>query len=603
MKTLLTVLLFFSFGAIAQENRIQDVFPPHWWQGMKSEKLQLLLHGEKLNELSLRKAPAGVKVIRQFALKNQNWLGLDLELKADLKAGTQIFIFTDAQGKEVLFTYDFKSRKNRQSPYGLDGGDLIYLLMPDRFANGNPKNDKIEGLKEQLVDSKSMLTRHGGDISGMTQQLPYLQELGVTAVWTTPVLFNDQPKWSYHGYAATDHYRVDPRLGTNEEYKNFIKAAHSRDIQVVFDVVFNHIGDGHLIYRDIPDSSWFNVIKTKSRSNFNTIAALNSGSSSSEREKLTRGWFDGHMPDLNQDNPELANFLIQNSLWWVEEAEIDAFRIDTYPYCEQKFLTEWMRAVELEYPGFTVFAEVWIKGVANQAAYARNPNLKEHQNTGLSGVLDFAWYFSASELAAGGNNAAESLYITLSQDRLYQDPNTNVIFAGNHDLPRLYTLVNKDVAKFRMLSTILMTSRGIPHWFYGDEHLLEGNADPLDNVRPGFAYGFTGKSTELTSLQKENEEWFRELANWRKQNSEIFRSGSYQQYPPRNGIFVFSRSSASKTIVVVVNTTKEGRSTALKNILQDYTFKSAKRRNGALLDIAADLKIEPYTAEIIELSH
>ncbi len=600
---LIFCILLTNLSSKGQSTGIHEVFPPHWWQGMASNELQLLCHGESIGNWTLHRLPAGFKLKRLKTFPNKNYLSLDLELLPGLKRATHLFIFKDAGGKERLLTYDIKKREARKLSYGLKGNDFIYLLMPDRFANAQPKNDRFPDMAEQDADRTNMWKRHGGDLAGMQAQLAYLEDLGVTAVWPTPVWKNDQPQWSYHGYAVTDHYKTDPRLGTNQDYKNFVQASHDLKIRVVFDIVFNHLGDQHLLYRDIPDSSWFNVPDTKRRTNFNTVAIRDPYASAEEKKWVTRGWFDGHMPDLNQDNPELASFLIQNSLWWVEEFALDAFRVDTYPYVEQAFLSDWMRVLHQEYPGFTVFAEVWAKGLVTLGSYGGNSALRENQNSRLTGLLDFEWYWAVADLLHGGDNAAERLYLTLSQDMVYGKPDGNVIFLGNHDLTRIFSLAGQDERKFRMAAVLLLTQRGIPHWFYGDEFLFDAYAEPLDRVRPDFPLGWADSDTSLLKPEARAAHIFvRQLARWRK-HQPVFENGKYMHFPPANGIYVYFRYTADQAVMVIVNTTDQQKSLVPKKYTASFPqFESAKAINGGdPIGLQETWQVPAMSATVLEL--
>lgn len=610
MKWLLTTLcLSFIFSVQSQNLRID---PPNWWVGMKNPEVQLMLHGENVGLAKASINTTGVVLDRSITVENPNYLFLDLSISDNCTPGF-IQIQLNRGNKTEVVSYELKERKERSLAYGLDGNDFIYLIMPDRFANGDPSNDVVPGTMEQKLDRTGLNTRHGGDLRGIISKLDYLNDLGVTATWLTPPQENDQPLYSYHGYAITDHYNIDPRMGTLELYREYVQASHARGMQVVYDVVYNHVGDEHYFIQDLPSKDWINQWDSFTRTNYRTPSLMDMYGSEYDRNLMTNGWFDNHMPDLNQSNPLVANYLRQQNIWWIEDMQVDALRIDTYPYGDQTFLSNTAEAILNEYPGMTLFAEIWVHGMGVQGFYNGNNNLDRSINTHLTGVLDFemCWSFNdAVNEPTAWNTGLESIYLKLTQDFIYGDEGgmNNVIFLDNHDMSRYYNQVGKDLAKFKMGTALLLTMRGIPHWFYGSEILMDEPAEPMDLVRTDFPGGWPGdavskfESSGRTKLEEEAFQYIRTIANYRKTN-EVFSRGKLMQWVPENGIYVYFRYTDNQCVMVATNSNKE------KTNLN--TGKFAERMDGyqqglnivnqELIKDLSVIELAPMSTTIIEL--
>ncbi len=362
MKKILLLLLV-VYSTLLSAQQVENICPPNWWVGMRDSSVQLMIHGKNIAYFQLEINYPGVHLISTTSVENKNYLFAEIVIDDDTKPGVVNLEFSMDKTKFVQ-PYTLNAREKRTSEYGLNAGDFIYLLMPDRFSNGDVTNDVVTGLKEDKLDRKNPKGRHGGDLQGIINHLDDIKELGVTATWCTPLITNDQPKWSYHGYAATDHYNIDPRYGTSALFRTYVDESHKRNMKVVVDVVHNHVGSEHWFIKDLPMADWIHQWdKGFVRSNYRTSVKIDPYASEYDIKKMNEGWFDEHMPDLNQDNPFVTNYLIQNNIWWIENYHIDGFRLDTYPYSDLKFLTKWSEAINYEYPNFGIFGEVWVNGV------------------------------------------------------------------------------------------------------------------------------------------------------------------------------------------------------------------------------------------------
>ena len=571
MKMKLLIACLISISLVSAQNKTEtlppasswDVAPPSWYIGMADSSLQVIIHASGIGAYDLSISYPGVHVIAISQVENPNYLFVDLVIDDQAQPGNIPFVFTSGK-KSFTYAYPLLERKKRTFAYGLDAGDMIYLLMPDRFSNGDTANDIMPGTQERTVNRKDPKGRHGGDIQGMINHLDYISKLGATAIWCTPLIENDQPKWSYHGYAATDHYKIDPRYGTNEQYALFVQEAHKRDLKVVVDIVHNHIGSGHWLFEDLPMQDWIHRLDSGFvRSNYRTSVKNDPYASEYDYRRMNEGWFDFHMPDLNQDNPYLSKYIIQNNIWWIETYEVDGFRLDTYPYSDLKFLQDWALAINRQYPGFGVFGEVWVNGVGVQGYFHGDNAIDDGYNSYLPGVTDFTLY---DALTTGLNEqfgwyeGMRRLYHTLTQDYVYGDVMKNVVFLSNHDISRFYSLVNTNTDKFKMAITFAMTTRGMIQWYYGDEIGMKNFVSPEDGkVREDFPGGWAGDSinkferSNLTAEEKEIFDYVTGLANWRK-NSDAIAHGKLMQFIPENGVYVYFRYTEKETVMVILNT-------------------------------------------------
>ncbi|MEJ5996045.1 glycoside hydrolase family 13 protein [Pedobacter sp. Du54] len=558
-KIILLLLCLSNINLFAQ--KLERIEPMFWFTGMKQPKLQLLVHGEKIASTVVRLVYPGVKLVKVNKVENPNYLFLDLEISAGTKAGKFPIEFIK-DGKKLTYTYELKQKdKNPNLHQGVTNKDLIYLIMPDRFSNGDNSNDVIEGMQETALNRDSMYYRHGGDIKGIINHLDYLKELGITTLWLNPVLENDQPKTSYHGYANTENYKIDRRFGTNEDYKRLVNESHKRGMKVIKDLVHNHVGTEHFTIKDMPMKNWVHQWPAYTKTTYREQVHMDPYVAKADKELMVNGWFDKHMPDMNEENPYVKNYITQSHIWWVEYANLDGFRIDTYSYNDQKYMAEWANAITAEYPKLTFFGETWVYGVANQAYFTEGNKINQGFDTKLQGVTDFQALWGINEALNGKfgwMDGVVKLYNTFANDFMYKDPTRNVVFLDNHDLSRFYSVVGEDFNKYKSGLAWLLTTRGIPQLYYGTEILMKNFASPDGLVREDFPGGWEkDKKNKFTAdgrTAKENEafNYLKTLANYRK-NNPVLQTGKMMQFVPEDGIYVYFRYNSTKTIMIIMN--------------------------------------------------
>jgi len=571
--TLGLTCLFLQFAAFAQIPALERVEPSFWWVGMNNPKLQLVVHGNGIASRDVKLNYAGVTLSQVHKAENPNYLFLDLLVSADAKPGKFNIEFHGKNQKKLSYIYELKARdKSPNRIMGVTNRDFMYLIMPDRFANGDKRNDVIKGMQETALNRDSMYYRHGGDLQGIIDHLDYLEDLGVTALWLNPVLENDQPKTSYHGYANTENYKIDPRFGDNALYKKLVDESHARGIKVIKDLVHNHFGSQHWILKDMPSKDWVHNWPEFTKSSFKDQVLFDPYASEADRKIMTDGWFDGHMPDMNQKNDFVKNYITQSHIWWIEYAGLDGFRLDTYAYNDPGYMAEWAKLIKAEYPRFTFFAETWVHGMPNQAFFTQGNTINRGFDTELPGVTDFQTLWGINETLNGKfgwNDGVNKLYTTLASDFMYQDATRNVVFLDNHDLSRFYSVIGEDFDDYKSGIAWLLTTRGIPQLYYGTEILMKNFSNPDGLVREDFKGGWAGdkenKFTAQGRTEKENEafNFVRTLANYRK-NNEVLQTGKLMQYVPENGIYVYFRYNADKTVMIIMNTNDTASDVSLK---------------------------------------
>lgn len=540
---------------------LERVEPMFWWAGMKNPNLQLIVHGRDIAASSVSFNYPGVKLKAVHKVENPNYLFLDLLISPAAKPGKFTISFKKAGGN-LSYVYELKQRNNSPAfAQGVTSKDLIYLLMPDRFSNGDPSNDVKPGMLETKLNRDSMYYRHGGDIQGIINHLDYLKDLGVTAIWLTPEIENDEPAASYHGYAVTDHNKVDPRYGTNELYKQFVDKCHAMGLKVVKDLVHNHVGTDHWFIKDMPMKSWVHQWPKYTQSNFRDAAMMDPHGSAIDRKVMEQGWFDHRMADMNESNPYVQNYITQNHIWWVEYAGVDGFRLDTYPYNDPAYMADWAKKVQAEFPHLSIFGETLVWSVANQAFFTQGNTVNRGFDTHLPGVTDAQIKDAIAEALngkEGWTDGVNRLYNILAQDFMYQDASRNTIFLDNHDMSRFLSIVGEDVTKFKSGMAMLLTMRGVPQMYYGDEILMKNFSDPDGKVREDFPGGWKGdkhdKFTAEGRTKQENEvfNYIRTLARFRKSASAL-QTGKLMQYIPYQGVYVYFRYDAGQTVMVIYN--------------------------------------------------
>lgn len=586
------------------------VYPSNWWVGMKDYKLQLMLHGPDVSAYKVAIHYPGVTLTKTNKVEGNNYLFLDLVISPSAKPGTVSIRLSD--GQTIPFQLKPRRKGNgTQYAQGVRSQDFIYLIMPDRFANGDYSNDQIAGYKDQSLNRDSMYLRHGGDIQGVIDHLDYLKDLGVTTVWMTPVLENDMPNRTEHGYAITNHYQVDKRLGGDHAYKRLSDELHKRGMKLIQDAVYNHCGLYNFFVQDPPMKDWLHQWPRYTQTNYKDQTIFDPHGSAEEKKVMEKGWFTRQMPDLNQSNPYVANFLIENAIWSVEEFGVDGWRIDTYIYNDLDFMNRCNQALINEYPKMTMFGETWVHGTANQAYFVRN-NINAPFKSNLIGATDFQTLFYGITPALtqdfGWTDGVNKLYQTLSNDFLYKDATNNVIFLDNHDMTRFLSTVNEDADKLKMGIGWLLTCRGIPEIYYGDEVLLKGVSDPDGKVRQDFPGGWKedkqNKFTAQGRSDKENEvfNWTRTIANFRK-NSSALKTGKLMQFVPEDWVYTFFRYNNKQTIMVIMNTSADEKTVSLKKFSERTNgfTKAINIVTSASNDLSSEWKVPGKTIWILEL--
>lgn len=612
---LLLLAILFGFGLRAQgalDVANMRVEPPNWWTGMRHNEVALLLHADNIGTYSVSlKGAKGVQLVRVDRAESPNYLFVTLRIGP--KAPAQTLSLQFVKGKESFQRdYPLLARKPGWQPGGLDASDVIYLVFPDRFANGDPSNDNVAGMLQGL-ERDSLLGRHGGDLQGVMDHLDYIADLGMTAIWLNPELENDQPRESYHGYALTDHYRVDRRLGSNELLRELIEKAHGKGIKMIRDVVLNHVGSNHYWMRDLPFADWVNTWPEFTRTTYRAPTLLDPYASEYDKKRFNDGWFDRTMPDLNQRNPFLAQYLIQQAIWWVEFAGFDALRIDTYTYSDQAFMSRWCAALQREYPTLHMMGEIWEHGVIVQGFFADNqPMRRARFDSNLPGVIDFQPAFAIHEALnreQGWTEGVARMYYVLAQDYFYEDPSKNMIFLDNHDFSRFYSIVGESLPKYKSGVAWLLTCRGIPQVYYATEILGTGWEHPSHgNIRKDFPGGWAGdpvnKFTASGRTPDENEafEYMRELARYRKRNP-VLHTGKLMQFVPENSVYVYFRYDDVKTVMVVLNTANSEREIETQRFSERMRgFRSAREVvSGETLSDLSRLRIPANSPLVLEL--
>jgi glycosidase len=572
MKRHIVIALFFVSSFAFSQNEIK-VYPSNWWVGMKNPHLQVMIHGNHIGSAKefISIHYPGVRLDSVQKIKNPNYLFLHLTISANAKPGK--LIINNALGfysTEFTISLDKIPAGNGKSfARGIHSEDFIYLIMPDRFSNGDPNNDHYANVRDTVVDRSNPLARHGGDIQGVTNHLDYIKQLGATAIWLTPVIENDMPLekesagWmsGYHGYWFTDHYNIDKRMGGENAYLKMVEAAHAKGLKVIQDAVYNHIGEAHWIMKDLPDSSWINWWPEYQNTTHREQALFDIHASSKDREIMEGGWFVPHLPDLNLRNPLLATFLIQQAIWMTQTYQLDGWRVDTYKYCDPIFLNKLNDALEKEFPAITSLGEATVNSVAAGAYFCRN-NLNVSWKSNLTGILDFPVcdaMLEATRVNQGWTNGVNRLYVTLAEDMLYKEPMNNCIFLDNHDRDRFYSVIGEDWNSFQMGIGLLLTERGIPHLYYGTEILMKNFKNPSDAmVREDFPGGFPGDASNKflaqgrTPAENAAFDFVSKLANYRKNSSALTR-GKLMQYIPSGAVYVYFRYDEKQTILCALN--------------------------------------------------
>ncbi|MFC3095519.1 glycoside hydrolase family 13 protein [Alteromonas sediminis] len=591
-----------------------EVSPPSWWQGMKDHHLQLMVRHPNISDYSIETDFYGVSIVDSASPGGDNYLMVDLELSEQMKPGEATFTLTGPEGDSLSFTYTFAQRAAGSAQRaGFDASDVIYLITPDRFANGDPKNDTVSGYKEQ-PNTAYKGGRHGGDIAGIMANLDYLSEMGFTQIWTMPLLENAMPQYSYHGYSTTDYFKIDPRFGSNEEYRLLSDKARDKGIGIIKDVVLNHIGSEHIWMKDRPSEDWvnhnFEFVPTSHRRE----ALHDPHGVEADAKAHSEGWFVPTMPDLNQRNPYVAQYLIQHAIWWIEFANLSGLRVDTYSYADKQFLSQWTKRIMTEYPNLNIVGEEWSVNPMITAYWQKGSLRHDNYQTDLPSVMDFPLQVALVNSIKNPERwdvGLRQLYDILAADFVYGDPYDLVIFGDNHDMSRITTQLDDDYDKWNIAMTILLTTRGIPQIFYGTEIMMHHpGTDDHGFIRADFPGGFSDKTVNaftgqgLTDKQKKAQARLKLLLNKRKA-SQAITNGRFIHYSPHEGTYVYFRHMAQSEpeVMVVVNKNTETTTLDLTRFTRHlFHAKSMVRwKDDAELPVGQSLTLPAMSATVYTL--
>lgn len=578
-KTLLTIIVsvlnLLGLNA-ANKVEIDHVHPTCWWAGMQNTELQIMIHGKELAGLDVElKDATNITVKDIIRPTNDHYIFIYIDTKG---APAQTFSINLKRGKKVVKSIPYQlQQKKMRKVNSFDASDVVYLLMPDRFASATTDKQKqqmYKGMKQDTWSQEDM-ARHGGDLAGMRAHLDYLQELGITAIWPTPTLENDMSNQSYHGYAITNYYLTDPRYGTNEEYKTWVDEAHQRGIKVIKDIVFNHCGSEGFLFADRPADDWFCYDSKFTGTTYKTGAVGDPHASAYDRKLTVDGWFTEAMPDFNGKNKLVADYLIQASIWWIEYAGIDGIRQDTYPYNDFDFMRRWCLDIEREYPGFNIVGETWINNPVGVSYWQKGSPLAAPRDSELKTVMDFPLMYMLTscidEETDSWDYGFARLYELMTMDRVYANPNSLLTFLANHDTNRFQPTAEKakDITRYKQALTLLLTLRGIPQLYYGDEIGMYANKSVNDGaLRQNFPGGWPGDQNNAftqsgrTALQNEYFNFTKRLLNWRKNNKTV-AYGDLTHYTIREGCYVYARQKDGKTVTVIINGTSKEQTLSL----------------------------------------
>ncbi|MGL5015887.1 MAG: glycoside hydrolase family 13 protein [Bacteroidales bacterium] len=611
MKKILATLLSITTTIPLFSLNVERVDPPNWWAGMKNSELQIMITGQDVGVSDIKIEGEGIKVNSKVSLENKDYAILYLDLK-DAKPG-EFKINLKKGSKSKVINYELKDRTILpEDRMGFGPQDVLYLIMPDRFANGDVSNDNLKLNFDVKVDRANPSGRHGGDLRGIINHLNYINDLGVTAIWLNPVLENDQPSGDYHGYATTDYYRVDPRFGSNDEYVELIDKTHDMGMKLVMDMIFNHCGSEHQWRKNPPSHNWFNNQDKFVQTSFRLSSHYDPYTSDYDKGITEDGWFVESMPDLNQRNPHVARYLIQNSIWWIEYSNIDGIRMDTHPYADFDMMSQWCKEVMDEYPNYNIVGECWYGNTASTAFWQANSKLSAPRNSNLKTVMDFPLM---SVLNKSFNeettpwNGLNTIYDQLSLDYLYQDPNYVLTFLDNHDTDRFLTEMPDNIEIFKQAITFLLTTRGIPQIYYGTEILMNGTKSRSDgDIRLDFPGGWSGDPINSftkegrSDLQNQAHSFLTKILNWRKGNKTV-TEGVLKHFMPTNSIYAYTRTVDDKSVFVILNGKNQEvemdinrYSEALKGYSRGYDIVT-----GDVIDITNNIKLPSRAALILEL--
>ncbi len=594
------------------QDRIQKVEPPNWWTGMQNPELQLMIYGEQVANLSPKIQKEGVYIQEITRVENPNYLFLTLNMESNVAPGNMVIEFREKDEIIQSVNYQISARtSDGAAKKGFDNSDVLYLITPDRFANGSVANDQIDGLREGVGrDNKG--GRHGGDIEGIRQHLDYIADLGFTSIWLNPLLENDMKEYSYHGYSTTDFYKVDPRFGSNESYRQLSQEAKQKGLKLIMDMIVNHCGLEHWWMKDLPSKNWINTWSKYTETNHRKSLLQDPYAAKIDHQQFTDGWFVPTMPDLNQRNKLLGNYLIQNSIWWIEYLDLAGIRMDTYPYPDMNFMTEWTERVMEEYPNFNVVGEEWYEDPAIVAYWQKGKENPNGYTSELTSLMDFPVQMAMSKALNEKEDWKTgwiTLYEMLAQDFMYADASQLVIFPDNHDMSRIFTQVKENYALFQMALTFVATTRGVPQLYYGTEILME-NPGTTDHgiIRSDFPGGWPKDSINgftnqgLSKEQIEAKKFVTTLLNWRKKASAVHH-GQLIHFIPKDGVYVYFRTDDQQKIMVILNkneTTYDLKLDRFTEVLHGHQ-KAKDILSNQMLTLKNQMNLPPMSVHILEL--
>lgn len=608
--------ILFILGIFLQLSRaqspIQRVEPPNWWVGMEHNEIQLLIYGENIGTYTVSLENSEAEITSISRVENKNYLFIDLRIPASMKSGDIDMVFNKDGAQTIYYPYPVLARTDALFNEHVDGSDVMYLITPDRFANGDEENDEVHGMKEK-PNRNSKKGRHGGDLKGITEHLDYISDLGFTSIWLNPVVENDMFKYSYHGYAATDFYRIDQRYGSNQQYREFCQLAAEKDLKIIMDMIMNHCGSEHWFVLDPPTSDWINFNNKFVPTSHKRVTIQDIHASEYDKKAFSDGWFVKTMPDLNQRNPLMAKYLIQNTIWWIEYSKISGIRMDTYPYPDKDFMSDWTCAVEREYPGFFIVGEEWTTNPAIVSYWQKDKVNHDSYVSCLPSLMDFPIQDAVKDALKedeNWNSGWIKAYEMLANDFLYADPDLLVVFPDNHDMARFYTQIGNDLDLFKMGVAYFSTIRGIPQFYYGTEVLMDSDKNPGDHglIRSDFPGGWQGDKLNaftqagLSSKQKEAQDFFKKLLSWRK-GSKLIHEGELMQFAPFKGIYSYVRYNEHAKVLVIFNKNKEKQMIDLDRYSEiiPTQFTALDVLDGKDMDLDSEIELEARSVRILEL--
>jgi glycosidase len=586
---------------------ISRVEPANWWVGMKNTELQIMIYGPNISKSTITINYPGIKLKEVAKTTNPNYLFIYLSISRGTKPGNMPLLFSDGPQK-LTHNYPLLPRNDKSGAMGFNPSDVLYLIMPDRFANGDTTNDNLEDVK---VNRQSPNGRHGGDFEGIRNRLDYLKDLGITTIWLNPIQENKMRGGSYHGYAITDFYKMDQRFGTNEEFKSLVKDIHAKGMKMVMDKVFNHCGSSHWWMNDLPSKDWINNEGVFLQTNHATVTVMDIHASETEKSNFLNGWFVRNMPDLNQRNRHLATYLIQNSIWWIEYARIDGIRQDTYSYLDFDFLARWCKEITNEYPNFNIVGETWYNKATAPAWWQQKSRLN-NKNSFLKTSMNFSLMFITQTAfdSKSDNQYMTNIFEDIAQDFIYPDPYNLLTFLDNHDLSRFNRKDETDLKRYKQALAFLLTTRGIPQIYYGTEVLMTGTKEEGDGwLRKDFPGGWPGDKIDefsksgRTEMQNEAWDYMQKLLQWRK-TSKAVTQGKLIHYAPRNGVYVYGRIKDNSSVIVILNGSTTDQ-TIQMNRFADITGQYTNGRDvisSKTIDIRNEITIPAKGEYILELS-